>query len=395
MDAIARSLARGDGFALPSAGGSKPTASSPPLAPWLLGMDYGVFGTRTMTAALLWCLIGALTPILVGWMGASLFGSPVGRIAGWVSALDPLLVLRGPSLAQQSVLGAALVLALGLSAAWLKTPRRGRALGLGLAWGWCALASVVALPIPLVVIGWAWVPLGLTVPPGERRRQIGLIALGATLVVLPWTARNAIVLRAAAPVTTSAGVALLAGNNADVWDTPALRGGALDVLAREPYAGRLASLPEGERDRRAAWSALQFLSGRLRDWPAVAMARLARLWDPRWEREEAAARAPSSRGAGRPPGAIDPVMAASLLLFPLGLWGAARAFVGQRRWFQALPVLVLAYFAAVAAAFFGMQRDRVPVEPLLVLLSSLGLEDLRRRLRVRRRGLRLVERRAV
>jgi hypothetical protein len=347
-----------------------------------------------MAATLLWCLIGALTPLLASWMGSSLYGGPASRIAGWVCALDPLLVLRGPSLAQETVLSATLILALGLSAAWLKTPRRGRALGLGLAWGCCALAGSVALPLPLVVAGWAWVPLGLSVPPAERWRQVSLIALGVLVAVLPWTARNAIVLRAAAPVTTSAGIALLAGNNAEVWSGSGPRGGAIDVLERGPDAVRLGTLPEGERDRTAARAALNFISRNMGGWPKIAGARLARLWDPRWKRDEP--RPPSGVPRGRPSGSLpfDPVMIGSLLLYPLALWGVARTFMGQRRWFQSLPVLVLAYLAVVAAFFFGAQEGRLPFEPLMVLLAALGWEDVRRRARVQRRGLRLVERRA-
>jgi hypothetical protein len=44
----------------------------------------------------------------------------------------------------------------------------------------------------------------------------------------------------------------------------------------------------------------------------------------------------------------------------------------------------------VAVVFFGSLRMRVPIEPLVVLFVALGIEEARRALRTRTRGLSVV-----
>src|SRR5205809_159782 len=66
---------------------------------------------------------------------------------------------------------ALMLVAFTASAAWVKAPRPGRALGVGLTWGVASLARPAALLLPVVVAAWAWVPVGLTVPARERMRQ--------------------------------------------------------------------------------------------------------------------------------------------------------------------------------------------------------------------------------
>ncbi|MEK7330157.1 MAG: hypothetical protein AAB290_05115 [Candidatus Eisenbacteria bacterium] len=87
---------------------------------------------------------------------------------------------------------------------------------------------------------------------------------------------------------------------------------------------------------------------------------------------------------------LDPLFVWSVLALPFALWGVARSLRGGRRWFQALPLLVILNFMLVAVVFFGSLRMRLPVEPLVALFVALGLEDARRHLQARRRGLTVV-----
>src|SRR5207247_2171823 len=88
---------------------------------------------------------------------------------------------------------------------------------------------------------------------------------------------------------------------------------------------------------------------------------------------------------------FDPLVLWSLLTLPFALWGLVRSLQGPRRWFQALPTLVILYFSMGAVLFWGALRMRVPVEPLIALLSAVGFEDARRRWRARGSGLRVIE----
>jgi 4-amino-4-deoxy-L-arabinose transferase-like glycosyltransferase len=390
-DTAAWNIARGLGLALDGRGGSYATAFIPPVVPWITALLYRAAGHDYLAALLLQCSIGALVPPLTGALAAVLFGGGVGALAGWLAVVSPLLVFFSGYLLTETTFCVALLLALLATAAWVKTPRAGRALGVGLAWGAAALTRPTALALPLVAVAWGWVPLGLMMSGRDRVRHAFVLLLGVVLVVGPWTLRNAARLHAFVPVTTGGGRALLDSNNPVVWNDPARRGGATSTYDIEPWASRFRGLTEPASDGWARGEAIAFLRGHVRDWPAMAGAKLARFWRVTAE----------GGGTGRwlRPGSplsdvarfADPLLLWSLLVLPLALWALVRTWRGPRRWFQLLPALVIAYFSAVAVVFWGALRMRVPVEPLVTVYAAAGLDDVRRRLRTRARGLRVVE----
>jgi len=92
--------------------------------------------------------------------------------------------------------------------------------------------------------------------------------------------------------------------------------------------------------------------------------------------------------------AVDPLPLWSAVVLPLALWGVALSLRGPRRWFQSLSLWVILYSTWLGIASFGSLRMRAPIEPLVVLFAAAGLDDLGRRLRARRGGLRVVARRS-
>jgi 4-amino-4-deoxy-L-arabinose transferase-like glycosyltransferase len=382
IDEIARHVARGDGFMLDAVPTPRPTASVAPLAPWIAAMSERLGGGRPAFRLVVRAAIASLLPLLVVWLGSALVGVGVGRVAGVMCALDPVLVEGAGRHPTESLLAAALLIALGFSVNWLRTPRRARALGTGFAWGASALAGSAGLVVPAVVVAWAWVPLGLTLPPGDRLRQLALMALGLVVVIGPWMLRNTLVMHAPVPVTTSVGLALRAGNHDEVWSDPARRGGAIDVERTAPYSATLARAGEAAADAQAGDDGVRFAVSHAREWPAFAAARLERLWGAR------DGDVPDDERSGLPAGLI---LAATLILVPLAAWGTLRTLTGVRRWFQSIPVLVVLCFHAEAAVFFGAPRQRVAFEPLVVLLAAAGFDHLRRLVRTRLRGMRVIE----
>ena len=388
-DTVAWNLARGAGFSLDSASGPYPTAFVPPVLPWLTSLLYRLIGHQFFAAILLQCLAGALVPVALAALGGSLFGGTVGRTAGWLAAVHPLLVFFSGYLLTEMLFTLFLLLALLLSTEWVRTPRAGRALGSGIVWGLATLTRPTALLLPVVVAAWGWHPLGLTLGGRGRLRQVALLALGVALVVAPWTLRNAIALHAFVPVTTGAGGALMVANNPATWETHAGRGGADSGTYQAALAGAFRGLNEVELDRRARAETWAYMRGNARLWPGVALAKLARFWRLGAEG--------GGTGGWQRPGSplealrrIDPMRVWSLLTLPLALWGLVRASSGARRWFQSLPLIVIVYFSLIAVVFFGSLRMRVPVEPLVVLYVALGLEDARRAWRARRRGMSVI-----
>jgi hypothetical protein len=384
LEVAARHLASGHGLALGSATAPVPTASVSPVAPALLAMAWRAVHGQAFALPALTILLGAAGALAAVRLATGLNGPTAGRAAGWAVALSPLLSAGG-TLLEPATFALAMLLALGASAEWLRTPRRGRALFAGLLWGVCALSAPVGLLLPPVVLAWAWRPLGLTLPGRERATQSLLLALGLACAVVPWTIRNAVVLRAPVLVTTSAGPELWSGNNATVWNDPALRGGTIDVLRVEPYASRLSGLGEPERDRVARDQALSFLASRRpSEFAAVAAARLGRLWSLGARPDDAAAAAPGVELLLR---GLAVAEGAWLLLAALG---TLRTVSGPRRWFQSLPLAALLLLAAAGVAWAGGLGSRLGFEPLVAMLAGIGALHTRRALHLRRRGLRLV-----
>ena len=389
-DQIAWNLARGLGFSTGDGPGAFATAFRPPVVPWLTSLLYRLIGHQVLGALLLQCVIGALVTVLVVALGSVLFGGGVGRIAGWLAAFHPLLVFFSGYLMTETTFCATLLTALIASVTWVRTPRPGRALGAGLLWGVSILTRPTAMLAPLVVALWAWRPLGLSVRPGDRARQLVMLALGAALVVGPWTIRNAIVFHRFIPVTTGGGRALLDSNNELIWNDPVRRGGAFTTLGMEPYASAMRGHDDAECDAISARLAVEFLKAHVRDWPAMALAKLARFW--RLTAEGGGSGSWNAPGSplGRLRHAVDPLLVWSVWFLPLAAWGLARSLRGPRRWFQSVLALFVLYFTLLAVVFWGSLRTRMPIEPLVTLLAAYGFEDLRRRWRARRAGMGLV-----
>ena len=390
-DSLAWRMATGHGFSLGPDSAPYPTAFRPPVLPWIVSLLYAVAGHRFFAGVLLQCVIGALVPLLLLELGRHLFSRSVGVIAGWLAAVHPLLVFFSGYLLTETVFVAAVLIAMLATVSWIKTPRPSRAAGAGVLWGVAALTRPTALLLPPLVALWTWAPLGLIVTPRDRVRQIALLLAGLAIAIAPWTVRNAIALRAFVPVTTGGGHALLDSNNDIVWNDPSLRGGAQSVVLREPYASRLRGLSEPAADRECARMAREFLAAHVREWPAMAGAKLARFW--RLTGETAASG--TWRRGGGPLDALtrlaDPLLVWSLATWPFAIGGLVVMMRGARRLYQALIPLTVLYFMLLAVVYWGALRTRIPAEPFLVLLSAAGIDAAWRWTRLRRAGLTVIE----
>jgi len=388
-DEIAWNLARGAGFQVMGASALYPTAKAP-LLPWIVSLLYRATGHVYFYAILLQCLIGAFVPVALRALGRSMFGLPVGRIAGWLAVANPLLVFFSGYLLTESLFCVVMLLALVASVEWLKTPRPGRAFGVGVLWGLACLTRPTAMPLPVVVALWAWTPLSLTVAASDRLRQVALVFLGVLLTLLPWTIRNAVVLHELVPISTGGGRTLLDANNATVWDDPVLRGNAISTAEVEPWVSKFKHHSEVEVDKMASREAIAFGLSRWRQWPMIAGAKLARFWRLNALTESTGRWFQRDSTPDRLLRLLDPLLLWSVIVLPFALWGLVRTLRWTRRHFQLLPLLVIATFTLGAVVFWGALRMRVPAEPLVVLYAGVGLSDVTRRVRLRRAGLALI-----
>lgn len=390
-DAVAWNLARGAGFALNGASGPYPTAFVPPVLPFLTSLLYRVVGHQFFAAILMQCAIGALVPVLLANFVRHTFGPGAGRFAGWIAAVNPLMVFFSGYLLTETTFSFFLLLALFATTEWVKTPRVGRALGAGVLWGVAALTRPTALPLPVLVALWAWVPVGLAAGGRERNKQLALLLLGVALVVGPWTLRNGAKLGAFVPVTTGGGRSLLDANNPIVWDDPAQRGGATSVYGLSPYAEAFAGKSEVEIDRLSGDMAKAFLRSRTAQWAPMAAAKLSRFWRLTGEGGGTGAWSAGGSLASRMRGLFDPLLVWSVLTLPLALWGAWSALRGPRGRFLSLPLLVIAAFTLGSIVYWGSLRLRLPIEPLIAVYVAAGIDALLLAGRAKRGGFTVIE----
>ncbi|MFI5371651.1 MAG: ArnT family glycosyltransferase [Candidatus Eisenbacteria bacterium] len=237
--------------------------------------------------------------------------------------------------------------------------RAGNAFPVGL---WCGAAAMVRATAPVmivgVLIGWWW----LARPNWSRVWRFALwVALGFTLIVGPWAARNALVFGRFIPLSLQSGELFYQGVMLETdgrWDHDAFERARRGVLERE--AARLGHPPDAmESDRAMRREGLEIL----RSHPAEsALIALKRLWRIVFTPVVSSDRAPARLG----------FFVAILLLYALALPVAlrsARAGDATGR-FPAILAVTWAVTLLVSAAFYSTSRYAEPFRTIPMLLAS-------------------------
>lgn len=216
--ALAASVVEGQGYISQETG--RPTAYRPPLYPLMIAA-LRCFGDSAWPLGIVQALLGTATVALTVWLGCRLLGPRPALLAAALVAFDPLL-LQYTTQAMTETLFTFLTTAL-LTLTATKNPstwgvRRQVAVGvlLGLSglcrptvWAWPALLAGGCL------LG-AWLSLGFR-GAIEFLAKSWPIAAAAIAVVLPWFARNMVVLGSPVATTTHGGYTLLLANNPVVY----------------------------------------------------------------------------------------------------------------------------------------------------------------------------------
>jgi 4-amino-4-deoxy-L-arabinose transferase-like glycosyltransferase len=377
FDRLATSLALGHGWpatAVPAAVG--PTAFRAPLYPALLGVVYRVAGVHHYTAGLMAnAVVGTIVVALIAVVATQLWGRRVGAVALCIAAVHPTLMLYGTSLQLEPLLEALLLAAL---AAALQHRRSLHELRWATAAGVCAGLAVLtreigfALIIPVCWLVWTGRPRP------SRTVAAPLVALvAAAVIVVPWTARNAVTLHAFEPVSTSLGVGL-----AGVFDATSFHNHANPALWIPPWtdpamARIILAHPDPTEvhvDNELTRAAVDFLAAHPTYFGTVIFWNTIRLFDLNGTSGALFA----ARYVPYPRRLTEAGVYSSYLLDALALVGLALGVTrGVPRVIWLVPVL--AWLAIVLLS--GNIRYRASIEPFTVLLAAAGAVALTGRLR--------------
>jgi tetratricopeptide (TPR) repeat protein len=334
----------------------------PPLYSYFLALLFVTVGTRMEGIYAVQAAIGSLSCVLVYLIGRRLFCARAALWAGLVMALyGPLIHFDAQPLIP--VLHIVLVLS-GLLAIL-----RRRGFTAGVLWGLAATATPnILLAVP-AASWWAWRRFRSAMMPG-------LFVLGVALPVVAVTARNVIVAGETVLISSNGGINFYIGNNPDYDRTIRLRpGGEFERLAQEPE--NLGIVAASDRSRYFAARAWRFLSDdpgeALRLYVRKSRDLVAGREIPRNQDPYVYRRASSLLsvllwrfGLSFPFGVVAPLALAGLVVGPRGAAGPS----DDRRSGLRLLLLYAASYAFSVLVFFPTDRYRLPLVPVIALLSG-------------------------
>ncbi|MFN3167342.1 MAG: ArnT family glycosyltransferase [Phycisphaeraceae bacterium] len=361
-DAVLQQLIAGNGYAKHD---GQPTARRAPGTVFTVLPVYAATGGSYAATRLLIIALSSVTCLLVGLTVARLFNPRAGLIAAGVLAVIPGHTYYAMHLLSEAPFGFWLALAVYLTVLAMQRPKRwtlAYAIA-GLCWGMAVLTKPqFVLLAPLVVVASCAYALRQR---AWRPALAGAVCVSAAAsLVMPWYARNAIVLDAPG-LSTIGGYSLWAGNNELTLSDPDWRGKAIPTSRVEAALG--VKLPEGEAasDAQAKAYATAFMRQHRADMPRLTVWKLYRLVTPFQSTENRAvywAQALSWI-------VVAPLLAAGIVI------GLRRRPVQSLLWIG--PMLVT---LGVTLVFFAIVRYRDALMPAMVPFVALAIDSIWRTL---------------
>ncbi|MCU1371715.1 MAG: hypothetical protein JWO77_2909 [Ilumatobacteraceae bacterium] len=381
--AQANMLADGVGFGEPiqwlTEGRFVPSAIHPPLFTlWLTPAS--LLGARSyLSHKTMAALAGVAVIVVAALLARRLAGDKAGVAAAVLVAIYPNLFIIDGSLWPEGLYTAIVGLALVLTYRWKDRPSYLRAGLVGAAVGAAILTrgeAIFLLPLlclPLAVSGRKLVPRWWL-----HAVLMGVVALG---ILAPWTVRNLIRFDETVPVSTNSEEVLFYANCPDTYSGPLIGYWSFNCQERERQArvsrGLPADPPGDESQRAAGWGKLgrQYAKDHSDRWPAVAAARVARVWDLRYGETNARV----LQFEGRPHDwSIRGLWLWRLMLIP----GIAGLVILRRRRVMVWPLVsMLAMVTITAIGVYGHIRFRTVGDLVIIVGTAVSIDALIRRFR--------------
>lgn len=193
----------------------------PPLYSFFLALVYFLFGQTILAIRVAQALLGAVTCLLVYYLGRTIFNKKVGFIGACLCSFYPYFIYYTGDVLTETLLTFLLAASLACLVYFQEGPTGHKAILAGFCFGLTSLCKPVILPFVFLLPGW-----GILVYRQQLRQilpKIIIILTATVLVILPWSIRNYFYYHEFSLISTS---------GASLW------------LAYNPFSARLEKLPE-------------------------------------------------------------------------------------------------------------------------------------------------------
>jgi 4-amino-4-deoxy-L-arabinose transferase-like glycosyltransferase len=356
---VAANAANGNWFQEPFT--LEPAADHPPLTVLVL-VPASRFFDGALAQRLTMSVIGALTVGAVGLAGREIGGRRVGLAAATVALINPNLWINNALVMSEALAGLLFALLLLVSYRLMRRPSIGHAAWAGALCGLLVLTRAEAgvflalIVLPAIVLARAL--------PWRARLGHAAIAVGCFVVVLaPWTLWVRTQFVRPVVVSTNDGLTLAGANCDETYYSSSIGYWSLDC--GEALLDPALDASQNSAELRA--DAASFARDHVGRVPLVVIAREGRIfgyWDP-------AGVVDASQGEGRPVALSWAAYAVFWLLVPLSVFGALRL---RRSGIAIWPlVATLAGTVVLTALFYGIPRQRIPLDVCTCILSGAAI----------------------
>ena len=324
------------------------------------------------------CIIGAGTVFLVGIAGREIAGNRVGLVAAGLAAVYPNVWFYDSIVMSETLILFTTALTILVAYRFAKRPSVGYAVGLGVSVGVAALTRAESiLLVPLLIVP---LVLWLRGPAMRRRLQLLAISVGVTvLTIAPWVGYNLVRFEHPVFLSSNLELTLLSANCDDTYHGPFLGFWAL-------RCGTQFTPPKGDASVQA-----RFYRDKVQDYvgdhksrvPVVVLAREGRTWGFFNANQQITIDQIEDKE-------LNTSRIALGMYYALLALSVAGVVALRRRRVPLTPLLALLAAVALTVGFvYGTTRFRAPAEVPLVLLGSVGVDAV-----IRRLGPRLHDRRS-
>jgi 4-amino-4-deoxy-L-arabinose transferase-like glycosyltransferase len=335
--------------------GIMPTGRFAPVYPAFLAASYKLFGTVFLPVRMIQVIIDSFTCVLIYHIALMLFRrGRVGVISGLIASFHPSLIGSTTFVLTETLYAFLLTVSVLLLVKAAKSAKIRAYCLAGAALGIATLCRPTSMLFPLFLLAGAVFPLR------SRIRIAGVVALALTLlvVIMPWTVRNFIVFEEFIPVAIGGGGNLWIGSYIP-WDGDFRYQDLSDKRKIEEGYSPL------EADRRLWEEGIKNIKNNPAGYLKLCVKKFGRFWFG----------IPGSKEVLKGMAVVLKLLyAGHFILLAFFVVGVKRAFSELNPGITILFLMIF-YFTLTHVVLFAIPRYRIPIMPLVIVFSAVGISQ--------------------